>query len=137
MQSIWQDIEFERHNSLYGTQAADCTVIGAGMAGLLTAYELQKRGFGVIVLEAGRVCSGASARTTAKVTAQHGLIYDKLIRKHGASAAKAYFESNTQGIDKYERLIRELNIDCDFIRLPAYIYGKHSAAEIVREAQAA
>lgn len=137
MQSLWQDVKFEKRDRLYGTQVADCTVIGGGMAGLLTAYELQKRGFGVIVLEADRVCSGASGNTTAKITAQHGLKYDKLIRQHGLAAAKAYYESNTRGINKYEKLIRELKVQCDFATIPAYIYGKHSLYEVEKEAQAA
>ncbi len=137
MSTLWENIEFEKKDRLYGEEKADCTVIGAGMAGLMTAYELQKRGFSVIVLEAGRVASGATARTTAKITAQHGLCYDKLISKHGLTTAKLYFESNTRGIDKYEKFIRELNIDCDFKRVPAYIYGKNSAYEIQKEAQAA
>ncbi|MBQ2944011.1 MAG: FAD-dependent oxidoreductase [Ruminococcus sp.] len=137
MKSLWQEIEFEKRGRLYGTQVADCTVIGAGMAGLLTAYELQKRGFGVIVLEADRVCSGATANTTAKLTAQHGLKYDKLIRKHGLGVAKAYYESNTRGINKYEKLTRELNVECDFSALPAYIYGRYSLYEVEKEALAA
>lgn len=137
MQSLWQDVNFEKQNRLYGTQVADCTVIGAGMAGLLTAYELQKRGFGVIVLEAGRLGCGATAHTTAKITAQHGLKYDKLIRKHGLSAAKAYFESNTRGINKYEKIVRELSVHCDFSMIPAYVYGRHSLEEIEKEALAA
>ncbi len=136
MSTLWENIEFEKRDRLYGTQVADCTVIGAGMAGLLTAYELQKRGFGVIVLEAGRVSSGATAKTTAKITAQHGLIYDKLIQKHGLTAAKLYFESNTRAIEKYEKLAQELRVDCEFLRLPAYIYGKNSAYDIEKEADA-
>ncbi len=137
MSTLWQNVEFEKRERLYGEVKADCTVIGAGMAGLLTAFELQKRGFSVMVLEAGRVCSGATARTTAKITAQHGLVYDKLIRKQGFREAKLYFESNTRGIDKYEKLIREMNIDCDFRRVPAYIYGRFSDYDIRKEAQAA
>ncbi len=137
MTTLWENVEFEKRDRLYGTQVADCTVIGAGMAGLMTAFELQKRGFGVIVLEAGKICSGATARTTAKITAQHGVRYDRLINKHGLAAAKAYYESNTLGIDKYERLTRELGIDCEFSRVPAYIYGKHSLYDIEKEAVAA
>lgn len=137
MSTLWENIEFKKRDRLYGEEKADCTVIGAGMAGIMTAYELQKRGFSVVILEAGRVCSGATARTTAKITAQHGQCYHKLISKHGLTTAKLYFESNTRGIDKYESLIRELNIDCEFKRVPAYIYGKNSACEIQEEAQSA
>ena len=54
-------------------------VVGAGMAGILTAYLLQESGLEVIVVEAARIASGQTAGTTAKITSQHGMIYQYLI----------------------------------------------------------
>ncbi|MGN0452481.1 MAG: FAD-dependent oxidoreductase [Ruminococcus sp.] len=136
MSAIWENIEIEPRPKLIGTEAADCVVIGAGMAGLMVALELQKRGFGVVVLEARRICSGATANTTAKITAQHGTIYHKMIKKIGRDTAKLYYESNQRAIDKYERIIKEKQIDCDFSRLPAYIYARKKAYDITLEANA-
>lgn len=56
-------------------------VVGAGMAGLLTAYYLQKAGKDVLVLEAGKIASGQTEGTTAKITSQHGLTYSRLMKK--------------------------------------------------------
>lgn len=137
MKTIWEDVQFPPRERLIGRDVADCTVIGAGMAGLMVAWELQQRGFGVVVLEASRICSGATMRTTAKITAQHGLIYDKLIRQQGEDIAKLYYESNIRAIDKYEKIVREKAIDCDFKRFPSYLYGKKSVFDIVRETAAA
>ncbi len=137
METIWGNTGLEERDKLKGTLRADCVVIGAGMAGLMIAYELQKRGFGVVLLEADRVCSGATARTTAKITAQHGLIYSRLVRQHGADAAKLYYESNSRGIDIYEKIIRDKEIDCNFSRVPSYVYARDNVYDIIEETFAA
>ena len=100
----------------------DVIVIGAGMAGLLTAYFLQKEGRDVLVLEANEVASGQTGRTTAKITSQHGLKYAKLIKQVGKKRALMYAQANEQAISEYERLVRELDIDCDFRRTNAFLY---------------
>ncbi len=133
MSTIWEDVKFEKRESLQGLEIADCTVIGAGLAGILTAGELQSRGFSVVVLEADRICSGATAQTTAKITSQHGLIYNKISRKIGKTEAKLYFESNQRAIDRYEEMVKKYSIDCDFKRLPSYLYSRSSAYDLLQE----
>jgi glycine/D-amino acid oxidase-like deaminating enzyme len=58
----------------------DITIVGGGMAGILSAYLLKKEGFNVAVIEANRILEGTTGHTTAKLTSQHGLIYDKIRR---------------------------------------------------------
>ena len=53
--------------------AVDVVVVGAGITGLTTALLLQRGGARVVLVEAGRVCSGVTAYTTGKVTTLHGL----------------------------------------------------------------
>lgn len=114
-------------------------VIGAGMAGLLTAYLLQEQGMEVLVLEADRVASGQTGRTTAKITAQHGLYYGDMIKKVGVDRARGYAIANTEAIRAYEDLITRENIDCDFKRLPSYLYTVEESCrkKLYREAAAA
>ena len=100
----------------------DIIVIGAGLSGLLSAYYLQKEGMSVLVIEAGTVASGQTGRTTAKITSQHGLKYDKLIITVGMKKAWMYARANEDAILEYEKLIRDEGIDCDFKRAPAYLY---------------
>lgn len=133
MSTLWENAVFPGRESLRGVIAADCTVIGAGLAGIMTAWELQSRGFSVVVLEAKRICSGATAKTTAKITSQHGLIYNKISRKIGKAQAKLYYESNQRAIDRYEDIINKRKIDCGFRRLPAYIYSKSSVYDLLQE----
>lgn len=103
----------------------DVIVIGAGMAGLLTAYFLQQEGKKVLVLEAKEVSSGQTGRTTAKITSQHGMKYTELVDKVGVEKAGLYAKANEEAIRAYERLIQKEKIDCHFKRVPAYLYTKN------------
>lgn len=87
--SYWKDTAAirERH-CLPGDMNIDTVIIGGGMAGILTAYFLKQKGKECIVLEAGRIGSGQTRNTTAKVTSQHDLIYADLIRTKGEKQAR-------------------------------------------------
>ncbi|PQD95752.1 FAD-dependent oxidoreductase [Pradoshia eiseniae] len=101
----------------------EIVIIGAGIVGVLSAYELAKRGRKVILLEADRILYGTTGHTTAKITAQHGLFYDELIRKSGEEAAKLYYKANMDGLNYIRQVIKEENIDCDFSEQTAYTYA--------------
>lgn len=115
----------------------DVIVIGAGMAGILTAWFLQEEGKDVLVLEANEVASGQTGRTTAKITSQHDMKYKKLIQKVGREKARLYAEANQKAIEEYEKLIREQHIECDFKRTSAYLYSILKEEEFREEAEAA
>lgn len=141
MESIWRkqtEIEESHINEkIKKSQHRDVIVIGAGMAGLLIAYFLKEQGKHVLVLEADRVASGQTERTTAKITSQHAVKYGTLIQKTGVRKAKLYAQANEAAIGEYEQLIRRMNIDCQFERLPAYLYSRKDADTLRREADAA
>lgn len=105
-----------------GIIEVDTAIIGGGIVGLTTAYLLRKKGIRVAVIEANRIAKGVSGHTTAKITSQHSLIYDKMIRAVGEEKAQQYATANQSAIDLVENIIRENNIQCDFKRLPAYVY---------------
>lgn len=138
MESIWKaETKIREREFLPGDQEVTAAVIGAGMAGILTAYYLQRAGIETIVLEADRIGSGQTKNTTAKITSQHNLIYDRLIQTYGSRMAFAYAIANESAIDEYEKLIREKEIDCDFVRCPAYLYSRTDDKLLRREAEAA
>ena len=74
METCWDSVKIRPRPQLVQNIITDAVVIGAGLSGLLAAYELQNRGMSVVILEANSIMSGISGHTTAKITAQHGLI---------------------------------------------------------------
>ena len=136
METCWDSEGIRRRPALRENLIADAAVIGAGLAGLLTAYELQRRGLNVIVLEADRIMSGVSGRTTAKITAQHGLIYSKLYDKVGETAARRYAASNLSAVEKFKRIIDKEKIECAFETVPSYLYATHDRRSLEHEAEA-
>jgi glycine/D-amino acid oxidase-like deaminating enzyme/nitrite reductase/ring-hydroxylating ferredoxin subunit len=117
----------------------DVAVLGAGIAGLTTALLLKNAGLRVALLEAGAVCCATTGHTTAKVSAQHGLIYDTLRSSFGQDGARAYGEANLAAVDLVEALVREHAIDCDWERRAAYAYTEQDSymQQIEQEVKAA
>lgn len=116
---------------------AEVVVIGAGLTGLLTAWELCRQGRDALVLEAREVGSGTSGYTTGKITSQHRIIYQSLIEQLGEEKARTYAESNQWAVQAYLDLIRQEQIDCDLHELPAYVYSQTDAGTLHRENDAA
>ena len=137
MESIWfASCPIERREPLNRNLRTDVAVIGAGITGILTAYKLQKTGKEVVLLEANRIASGQTGKTTAKITSQHGLLYHRLIQDGGEEKARQYAQANENAIAAYRSLVREEQIDCDFETTDAYVYSQN-AESLKKEALAA
>lgn len=101
----------------------DVCVVGGGITGITSAYLLAKEGLNVALLEADDLMSGTTGHTTAKITAQHDLIYDELMTNLGKSKAKLYYEANLQALQFIKYTINELKIDCELSNQDAYLYA--------------
>lgn len=138
MNSIWsKNITFEEQENLCTDLSTEVVIIGAGMAGILTAYLLRQKNVEAVVLEAGRIAGGQTKNTTAKITSQHNLIYDKLIKNFGEEKARQYADANEQAIKMYKRIIEQEKIDCDFKMLPSYLYSTIEEEALIKETEAA
>jgi len=100
----------------------DVAIVGGGMVGITTAYLLKKAGLTVAVLDAGQILNGTTGHTTAKISSQHSLIYDKLKNSLGREMAWQYANANETAIKTIADIVKEQNIDCDFTRQSAYVY---------------
>ncbi len=128
MKSLWkQDITITANKELEHDMGVNTVIIGAGMAGILTAYLLKKKGIDTVVLEAARIASGQTQNTTAKITSQHGLFYSKMLCKIGKKRIEGYARANEEAINRFEEIIKEEKIECDFERLPAILYTTERA----------
>lgn len=140
MEAIWKNtVQLPEREAIKGDTEVENLVIGGGMAGILIAYFLQRKGREVMVIEAKRVASGQTGNTTAKITAQHGLIYDKLIQKVSPEKAEQYARANRDAMKMYERIAEEEGIECHLEHLPAFLYTteEEMVSELRREADAA
>lgn len=118
---------------------ADVVIVGGGITGITCAYLLKKEGFSVILLEAGMLAGGTTGHTTAKITSQHHLIYDKLIKQFGIERAQQYATANETAIREIKAVIDELGISCDYVPQPAIIYTEidEKVAQLQEEMKAA
>lgn len=137
--SLWQKTvpPFPDFPVLRKDRSCDVVVVGAGITGILTAWMLQEQGIDVLLLESGIPGQDATAHTTAKITAQHGLYYADLISSRGKSAAMQYARANLDAIEAYADLVQNLGIDCDFQRIDSFLYAHTTRTALQAELDAA
>ncbi|MBE6727612.1 MAG: FAD-dependent oxidoreductase [Ruminococcaceae bacterium] len=135
MMSVWKENSvIPKFEKLQGDIKTDVLVIGGGITGILTAYFLRKSGVKYALVEKGRLCECTTKNTTAKITFQHGLIYDKLLENHGVLGAQMYLYANEQAFKKYAELCKD--IDCDYEVKDNYIYSCSNRAKLENEVSA-
>jgi glycine/D-amino acid oxidase-like deaminating enzyme len=113
---VWRDVPLEFPAAEAARDAAVC-VIGAGIAGLTTAYHLARAGRAVVVLDDGPVGGGETGRTTAHIATAVDDYYHEIARVHGDEAARRVGESFRAAV---ERIVADEGIDCDFLRLDGW-----------------
>lgn len=132
MESIWQkNVSQVRLNSLDGNQKTDVLIIGGGIAGILCAHKLKSEGVDCLLVEATEICGGITKNTTAKITLQHGWIYDKMIKRFGVDYAKLYAEAQNKASKEYARLCE--SIDCDYETRDSCVYSLNDRKKMEKE----
>ncbi|MGU8958133.1 FAD-dependent oxidoreductase [Clostridium perfringens] len=138
MKSVWSEsCKFRKREALNKDIKTDVLVIGAGIAGILTAYMLKQKGRDVVLIDVAEIASGNTKNTTAKITSQHDLIYSKLITEFGEEKARQYAKANELAIKKYKEIIEDKRIECDFEEKPAYVYSLNEVDVLKEEVEAA
>ncbi|MGE5545211.1 MAG: FAD-dependent oxidoreductase [Bacillota bacterium] len=118
---------------------ADVAIVGGGIVGITCAYLLADKGLSVVIIEADRILQGTTGHTTAKITSQHSLIYDKLKTQMGEEKARQYADANETAIRFIADTVTEHKIDCDLSWRPAYVYtqSEQYVTKIENDAKAA
>ncbi len=135
MKSVWSlEATPPEFKALKGDVKTDVLVIGGGIAGMLCAYMLKNVGVDCVVAEADRICQGVTQNTTAKLTYQHGLLYDKMINRFGLEYAQLYVKAQSEALEQYRIMCK--SIDCNFEECSSYVYSRESKEKIEKEAEA-
>jgi glycine/D-amino acid oxidase-like deaminating enzyme/nitrite reductase/ring-hydroxylating ferredoxin subunit len=131
-------VEAPRFDALTTDAQADVVVVGAGIAGMTTAYLLAREGKQVIVLDHGPVGAGATGRTTAHLSWAIDDRFYEMVRLHGADGARIAGEAHRTAVDLIESIATKEQIDCDFKRLDGYLFlaPEHRYEELDRELKA-
>lgn len=122
MESVWHaNTNLPEFPKLDRDTKTDVLIIGGGIAGILTAYFLHQNGVKYILVEKDRICSGTTQNTTAKITFQHGLVYQKILKSNSTEAAQKYLNVNKIAFEKYAEMCH--NIECDYEIKDNYVYS--------------
>jgi glycine/D-amino acid oxidase-like deaminating enzyme/nitrite reductase/ring-hydroxylating ferredoxin subunit len=128
-QSCWSiPHAFSPHPKLDHTPEVEACVIGAGIAGLTTAYLLLKAGKSVIVLERNRILGGDTGRTTAHLSPVMDDGLSEIEKWHGLEGARAVWQSHADAIDLIEKIINDEAIECDFARVDGFLFEDSESA---------
>ncbi|HNV26581.1 MAG TPA: FAD-dependent oxidoreductase, partial [Nitrospira sp.] len=119
--SIWMSEEVPQLPALSTGAHADVCVVGAGIAGVTTAYCLMQEGRSVILLDDSQPGRGMTERTTAHLSHAIDAGYVEIERLHGRSGARLAAESHTAAIDWIEQTANEAGIACEFLRVDGYL----------------
>lgn len=123
-ESLWRDTtELPAFPRLAEDHSTDVAVVGGGITGITTAYLLTKAGYKVTLLEAGELLSGTTGFTSAKITAQHSMIYQDLVKHFGLEKARLYFQANSEAMEWMINTTQELKLSCGMQREHAYLYA--------------
>src|SRR6185295_2071682 len=99
--SIWMEGGDIRHAPALDTDVqADVCIVGAGIAGLSTAYLLVREGHTVVVIDDGPVGGGETCRTTAHLSNAIDDRYIEVEKVHGTAGARLAAESHTAAIER-------------------------------------
>jgi glycine/D-amino acid oxidase-like deaminating enzyme/nitrite reductase/ring-hydroxylating ferredoxin subunit len=113
----------------------DVAIVGSGIAGLSTAYELANAGRKVVVLDRGPIARGMTARTTAHITTAIDDYYRSFIAVRGEEAARQFYSAQVAAAHRMGVIVEEEGIDCDFARIDAwwFLTGEMTMQEFAGE----
>lgn len=136
--SYWQREEKDFHFGKEDQNNTDVLIIGAGMCGVVLAYELSKqKKLKITLVDQQNVIRDTSAKTSAKITPMHHLLYQDIRRIHGLQKAKQYYQSQVEAMNYLKEIVETEKIDCDFKHEKNYMYAttKKGCQKLEREIQ--
>ncbi len=117
----------------------DVAIVGGGLAGIMSAYFLKNEGLKVALIDSGKIAKSTTGNTTAKITSQHSLIYQKIKKSMGDGLVKQYADANETAIKTISDVISKEKIECDFEWKDAFLYtqNENNINKIQKEVESA
>src|SRR5687768_17314176 len=136
--SVWMATDVPELPTLSHDIRTNVCIVGAGIAGMTTAYLLARAGRAVVVIDDGPIGGGETGRTTAHITAALDDYYQEIEKLHGEEGARIAAESHTAAINRIEAIASLEDIDCDFERVDGYLFlgGDSKRKELEDELEA-
>ena len=131
--SLWMSVAVAPQAApLQGDEQCDVAVVGGGIAGLSTAYELSQLGRSVVVVDRGPIAGGMTARTSAHLAPLCDDLMSEMQKIKGADLAKLFYQSQAAAVDRIEEIQKAEGIECDFRRLDGYLFqGDDMPADVI------
>ncbi len=125
--SIWQNVQAEITSGQRNVidEVFDVIIVGGGITGVTTAYELQKHGKNCLLIEARNLCFGTSGGTTAHLNNFFDTTYAEVASSFGKKGARKLARAARDAMKLYARHIKELKIDCDYELMDGIVYAKN------------
>jgi glycine/D-amino acid oxidase-like deaminating enzyme/nitrite reductase/ring-hydroxylating ferredoxin subunit len=122
--SVWEATALQpEYPALRGSARADVCVVGAGLAGITTAYLLGRAGRRVVVLDHGAVGGGETGQTTAHLVSANDDYFHELEGTHGQDGARLVYQSHQSAIDRIGEIVAAERLDCGYERVDGYWIG--------------
>lgn len=121
--------------TLKGNKKTDVLIVGGGIAGILTAYFLKEKGIDYILVEKDKICQKTTGHTTAKITSQHALLFQKLLKSYGKENTQLFYKANENAVAMYRKMSQ--SIDCDFETKSNFVYSLDNIKALEKELDAA
>ncbi|MCA0971149.1 FAD-dependent oxidoreductase [Halobacillus litoralis] len=136
---LWrEDCKIDSFEPLREDASTEVLIVGGGITGITTAYLLAKAGKQVTLIEADQLVNGTTGHTTAKVTAQHGLIYNEFLNHFGDEQASLYYQAQMNALHFMKDLVDQYSIDCEWTEEDAHLFAttKQGALKLEKEHKA-
>ena len=121
--SLWSKyIDNNKKNENDKFSKVDVLIIGGGLSGISTAFELKDSNLNICLIESNKVASGTTSLTTGKLTYLQDTIYTDLSKMHSLKESEEYLKSQLYAIKHIKDIIKKYKIDCDLIKNDSYIF---------------
>ena len=122
--SIWKEgVELPSFKKLSKNIDIDVLIIGGGMTGINTFYQLRNNSLEVVLVEQNKIGMGVTVNSTGKLTCLQDSLYEKIVINYDVDTARKYLDSQKDAINLAVDIIDREKIDCNLLKAPSYVYA--------------